>query len=197
MRTRIKKLLVCVAAIGASAAALYSSGAPERVLAGSTRKIDAHGYVVDLTLEQQFRFPGTELAFQAVVTDVLQPRYVNIEGLEYVYTPVVVTVSKMYKGPRPESNKMTLRVLGGIANGLEYEADFAPSDEIMNRGVKLLVVGPNPVEVADDGVLAMTPSGLHVMHGRDVIDATFNSKHREHVPAKLDIADAESILSKK
>ena len=67
----------------------------------------------------------------------------------------------------------------------------------MNRGVKLLVVGPSAVKVPGDDVLAMTPTGLHVVNGRDVIDATFHGKGRDRVPARLDIADAESILSKK
>jgi hypothetical protein len=161
------------------------------------RSVHAHGYVVDLTLEEQLRFPGTTYAFQSVVTEVKAARYVQIDGLEYVYTPVVVAITKMHKGQRPTAGLITLRIFGGTANNVQYDADFAPAPDVVKRGAKLLVLGPKAVSVPGDGLLAMTPNGIHIMEGADIIDATHRAARSGREQVKMALTLAESILDRK
>jgi hypothetical protein len=159
------------------------------------RTIRADGYLVDLTMREQRDFPGGTIAFEGVVTNVLAPRHVRTTATEYVYTPLEVTVSKMHRGPRPAHGKVILRAFGGTANGLKYEASFAPSEEIMNKGVRLVVLGPDPIVVVGDGDMrAMTPHGIHVVSGADLFDVTHSEHHQGHEPQSLRLTDAEEML---
>jgi hypothetical protein len=156
--------------------------------------ISSSGYMVEMSLKEQFDFKGSSLAFKGVVTNVLEPRHVQVSGIEYVYTPVEVTVSKMFRGKKPADGKILLRVLGGTADNVRFEADYAPSEEITNAGVELIAIGPDPVVVPGDGLMAMTPNGVHVVDGSELVDVSHSPHHTGHEERRVPLAQAEAAL---
>lgn len=161
----------------------------------NVRVVRGAGYTVDLTLEQQNNFKDSALAFQGRVVDILPARYIASHGIELVYTPVVVRIEKVFRGEASVGQEIPVRAFGGTANGVTFEADFVPSSEILNKGVELIVIGPEPsVTKGDEPMSAMTPNGIHVVSGDTVIDATHRDEAGNRPERVRSLADAERVL---
>lgn len=153
-------------------------------------------YAVSLSFKEILDFPGTNFAFRGKVTNILAPRYVAIENsrMEYVYTPVVVDISAMYRGARPDDGKMILRIMGGTTGGVPYAPDFARSDKVLNQGDQLIVLGAGSVAVpGDGGLVALTPGGLYIVNGNRLVDVTRG--HYAQQQTHISLRQAEAWLA--
>ncbi|MEY4514677.1 MAG: hypothetical protein RLZZ450_6799 [Pseudomonadota bacterium] len=159
------------------------------------RVVRGNGYAVDLTLEQQYKFKDSALAFQGKVVGVLPARYIASHGIELVYTPVVVRIARVFRGNVRPGQEIAVRAFGGTANGVTFEADFVPSSEILSKGVELIVIGPEPIVTkGDEPMSAMTPNGIHVVRDDAVIDATHHDEAGNRPERVRSLADAERAL---
>lgn len=133
------------------------------------------GYDLPASPRQALDFGGNDVAFEAEVVSIGAPRPVTPLAaggrLTYHYRPVEVIIKAVHKGAALEAGqRVTVRALGGegLTNRTIY-ADASP-DGTWRAGERVVVLGPNPIDVGD-GVEAVTPNAVLTIQGTQVRDA--------------------------
>lgn len=84
------------------------------------------------------------------------------DHVSYIYTPVIVKVTQVYKGERAMiGGTVTVRAIGGQIDREKTVSDTSPPPEAYQRGMKVYLFTPDFVD-AGDGLMAVTPNFIYV-----------------------------------
>jgi hypothetical protein len=174
MKTVSARTLTLVAAV---AAALLSACAVGNGSAAPNLDVERISvYELGEDPQDAAAFTGNELIFEARVDAVEAARVVNVntdgsglhsagsakDSVEYIYTPVKITVTRVHKGDLKDGQALTLRYLGGQVGTKALEMDGVPSIDTYQPGTDLLLFTQEQVDVGD-GVQAITPNFAYVI----------------------------------
>lgn len=93
-----------------------------------------------------------------------------------VYTPIQVRITHAMKGGLTVGQVLTLRALGGTADGLTYETDTAPRKENLHVGDSWLIVGGEPNQCTSETEIALTPSQIYIHIGGEWVQEIFGGE---------------------
>lgn len=196
------------------------SGAGDATSASSTTtvletKID--GYSVPQDARSAVRFRLNTIGVLGKIVEVRDPAVVSLSrasleasGLpqdddlnHLVSTPVDIEVTEVFFGANRVSvgDRLTLRIIGGTAQGRSTESDFEKALDSMRPGVQVASFSGDPVQY-EKGIQMFTPTQLFIGESGELVpgfDPTTGStslgeirdlvKEREELEAELESAD--------
>lgn len=182
----LRNRLVAVAAVaGTLALGAAGCGRPADSAAGGpaasdVRVIEAHAYRVDSRPDDALRFFGNAHVFEGTVASVgadvrVAQRLSDGRTIEAVYAPVAVVVQRGYRGGAAPGATITVRSMGGQADGLRYVFDDAPATATFTPGARLVVFGGRLSALGGEGAPAMTPHFVYRQSGGAFVDETYAS----------------------
>lgn len=132
-----------------------------------TLTIVGEGYPVDTSIDTAVGFFLNKNTFAGTVVELLPPqrlRDVMDTGVavEAVMTPVVMRVDHTYQGEFKEGSEVTVRVFGGIADGLEFITQSAPALETFKPGNQIIMFAGELTSATSETSPALTPNFVYL-----------------------------------
>jgi hypothetical protein len=170
--------VVGAVALGAAGCARTATSDAQGPATTGVRTIEAHAYQVDSSPDGAVRFFRNAHVFEGTVasvgTDVrVAQKLSDGRTVEAVYTPVTVKVERGYKGGAAAGSTVTVRSMGGQADGLRFVIDDAPAKATFAPGSRLLVFGGQPTTLDGEKAPAITPNFVYRRSGGAFVDATY------------------------
>lgn len=146
---------------------------PNQVIGGSSYHV-----IGGSTLNELVNSKLTATIVYVEVVEILPDRRViDISptggSAQAVYTPIQVRITKTMKGGLRVGEVLTLRALGGSADGLTYFTDTAPRKENLHVGDSWLIVGGEPNQCTSETEMALTPSQIYIHIGGERVQEIF------------------------
>ncbi|SCL35392.1 hypothetical protein GA0074692_4080 [Micromonospora pallida] len=170
--------------------------------APAPRTITAEPYKLDSSPESALTFFRNTNVFEGTVVSVLPDvRVTDLldsgQKFEAVYTPVVIRVDSVYRGDLRPGSEVTIRSMGGEADGLRYVIHNAPAKETFRPSAKLVVFGAEIDTVDSEQAPAMTPNFVYRLAGTRFVDATYaDGPANGKAPGEVAMADMRTKLQK-
>ncbi|MEV0325561.1 hypothetical protein AB0H63_03805 [Micromonospora echinospora] len=177
-----------------------TTGSP--AAAPASRTITAEPYKLDSSPENALTFFRNINVFEGTVVSVRPDvRVMDLldsgQKFEAVYTPVVLRVDNVYRGDLRPGSEVTIRSMGGEADGLRYVIHNAPAKETFRSGSKMVIFGAELDTVDSEQTPAMTPNFVYRLVGTRFVDATYaDGPANGKAPGEVGMADMRAELQK-
>jgi hypothetical protein len=176
--TPARPLLLAVAV--AATIALSGCGADNDPQASPSevRTIVAYPYKIDSSVTGAVNFFNNKNVFEGTVVKMLPDVSVidtMDDGLRFeaVYTPVIMRVDASYSDEITVGSEITVRAMGGEADGLIYVIEAAPAKSTFQVGNKLMIFAGEVSAVESETTPAVTPNFVYQQVGENYVDATY------------------------
>ena len=191
MRSNWPTFTVALTAFALGAAGC--AGSTDTPAPATERVIQANAYAVDSSPDSAVRFFDNAYVFEGKVTAVQPDRRVADapavgRALEAVYTPVTVVVERSYLGDAAVGSQVTVRSMGGRADGLRYLIDDAPSKDTFAAGTRLVIFGGPRSTLDLEPAAAITPHFVYRRAGEFFIDETY-AESDDSARARIPVAE--------
>ncbi len=142
------------------------------------RTIAVEPYKVDSSVPSAVNFFDNQNVFEGTVIKVLSNvRVVDVmdDGMKFeaVYTPAIMRVETSFGGDLMAGDEILVRVMGGQADGLDYEMDSSPKKSTFEVGNELMVFAGEISTVKTETDKAITPYFVYQHLGDLYVDATY------------------------
>jgi hypothetical protein len=108
---------------------------------------------------------------------------------------VTVVVDHSYRGKLAVGAEVTLRSIGGTADGVRFQSDDAPDKATFAPGSRLLVFGGRQSRLAGEPGAAITPNFVYRQSGDEFVDSSYVGDDADDVaPARAGVADLRRRL---
>ncbi|MEJ3750655.1 hypothetical protein WEI85_46290 [Actinomycetes bacterium KLBMP 9797] len=169
----------CAVVLGAFAVGTAGcAGAADAPAPAAERVVQAHAYAVDSSPESAIRFFDNVYVVEGTVAAVEPDRRVTEtppggRPLEAVYTPVTLVVERSYRGDAAVGSRLTVRSMGGTADGLRFTIGEAPAKDTFAPGTRLVVFAGPRSTLGLEPAPAVTPHFVYRQVGDHFVDETY------------------------
>lgn len=174
----LKVVSIAAASVISLSLAACSGGTSPVSDPSPTLTIVGEGYPVDTSIDTAVGFFLNKNTFAGTVVELLPPqrlRDVMDTGVavEAVMTPVVMRVDHTYQGDFKEGSEVTIRVFGGIADGLEFITHSAPALETFKPGNQIIMFAGELTSATSETSPALTPHFVYLKQDDLYVDRSY------------------------
>ena len=153
---------------------------------------------MDSSPDSAIRFFDNAYVVEGTVTAVQPERRVTetLAGgrpLEAVYTPVTLVVERSYRGDAAVGSQLTVRSMGGTADGLRFTIGEAPAKDTFAPGTRLVVFAGQRSTLGLEPAPAVTPHFVYRQVGDRFVDETY-AETPDSARATIPVAELRAKL---
>ena len=176
--THVRQLLLAAAIAAPIVLSGCEAGSTPQASPTGVRTLVVELYKLDSSVFGAVNFFNNKNVFEGTVVKVLpNVRVVDTmdDGLriEAVYTPAIMRVDATFSDNIAVGSEITVRAMGGEADGLNYEMDSAPAKSTFQVGNRLTIFAGEMSAVGTETAPAVTPNFIYQQVGENYVDATY------------------------
>lgn len=199
--THVRQLLLAAAVATPIALSGCGAGSTPQASPTEVRTVVVEAYKVDSSVAGAVNFFNNKNVFEGTVVKILpNVRVVDTmdDGLRFeaVYTPVIMRVDATYSDDIEVGTEITVRAMGGEADGLNYDMDSAPAKSTFQIGNRLTIFAGEISAVDTETTPAITPNFVYQQVGKNYVDATYGDGPANGAPvSKIDATELRTQVA--